>query len=141
MILVLDTNVVVSALIWGGNPGRLIRLATDGEFDLATSPALLAELREVLARPHLASRLESQRSSVDQSLIFYGMLAVQVSPLGMPAVVELDPDDDAVLACALAAGAGMIVSGDRHLLDLREYQGIPIVPPSSALERIAAPRG
>ena len=53
---VLDTNVVVSAVIWGGMPYRLLQAATDGDLELYTSPALLAELRSVLAREHLASR-------------------------------------------------------------------------------------
>lgn len=57
MRVVLDTNVVVSGLIWGGQPYQLLRAATDGEVELFTSPLLLDELREVLAREHLVSRL------------------------------------------------------------------------------------
>jgi putative PIN family toxin of toxin-antitoxin system len=57
MQAVLDTNVVVSALIWGGTPFKLLQAATDGYLTLYTSPALLAELREVLTRDHLARRL------------------------------------------------------------------------------------
>ena len=56
MRVVLDTNVVVSALIWGGTPFQLLQDAA-GDIDLCTSPALLAELHTVLSRPHLASRL------------------------------------------------------------------------------------
>lgn len=57
MRVVLDTNVVVSALVWGGTSYKLLQAATAGDIELYTSPALLAELREVLAREHLASRL------------------------------------------------------------------------------------
>ena len=65
MRLVLDTNVVVSALIWGGVPYKLIEAAAAGDNELVTSSALLAELRDVLGREHLVSRLAKQRSSVE----------------------------------------------------------------------------
>jgi len=72
--LVLDTNVVVSALIWGGTPYKLLQAATDGDIELFTTPVLLAELHGVLTREHLASRLAQQLSSVDLALGFHGLL-------------------------------------------------------------------
>ena len=66
MSLVLDTNVVVSALVWGGVPYKLIEAAAAGDVELITSSALLAELRDVLGREHLASRLAAQRSTVEE---------------------------------------------------------------------------
>lgn len=90
MRLVLDTNVIVSALIWGGTPYKLLQAATDGDIELFTSPVLLAELRGVLAREHLASRLVKQRSSVEQAIGFYGELAISVSPLTAPRAVPRD---------------------------------------------------
>ena len=59
MRVVLDTNIVISALLWGGLPYRLLQLAVAGEIEVLTSPALLAELAEVLERTHLASRIAS----------------------------------------------------------------------------------
>lgn len=70
MRLVLDTNVVVSAMVWGGTPFKLLQAATDGDIELYTSPALLAELLEVLERKPLASRLSQQRSSIEQAIGF-----------------------------------------------------------------------
>lgn len=139
MRVVLDTNIVVSALLWGGLPDRLLQAAIDGEIELVTSPVLLEELREVLARPHLVARLADQRSTVEQALALYARLAIQVSPLATPSVIAADPDDDHVLACALAARADLIVSGDkRHLLSLKSYQGMPIVTPAEAVRLIEA---
>lgn len=138
MRVLLDTNVVVSALIWGGLPDRLIQAAIDGEIELVTSPVLMTELRDVLARPHLAARLTHNRFTVEQAIALYARLAIHVSPLLTPIVIAADPDDDHVLACAVAAQAQLIVSGDkRHLLTLGVYKGVPIVRPGEAVRMIA----
>jgi putative PIN family toxin of toxin-antitoxin system len=134
--LVLDTNVVVSAVIWGGMPYRLLQAAADGDIELYTSPALLAELRSVLAREHLASRLARQQSSAEQAIRFYGELAISVSPLVIPHAVPRDADDDQVIAAALAAQADLIVSGDNDLLTLGQYQSITIVMPAQAVQLV-----
>ena len=136
MRLVLDTNVVVSALIWGGVPYKLIEAAAAGDIELLTSPALLAELRDVLGRQHLASRLAAQRSSVEQAIGFYGELAISVSPLSTPRVVPGDADDDHVIAAAVAGDAEIIVSRDRDLLSLGSHQGIGIVNAAQAVRRV-----
>ncbi len=138
MRVVRDTNVVVSALIWSGTPYRLIQAAVDGTVTLCTSPALLAELSDVLTRPHLAARLERQSSSVEEALSLYGGLAVGVSPKDVPAVITADPDDDHVIAAAVEARAGLIVSGDRDLLDLGRHREITILAPAEAV-RICCP--
>ncbi len=139
MRVVLDTNIVVSALLWGGTPFKLLQAATDGIIDLYTSPVLLTELREVLAREHLASRLIAQQSSIEQAIGFYGELATRVSPLATSRLVPGDPDDDHVIACAVAANAQSIISGDkRHLLSIKSYQGISIVTAVEALGILAS---
>jgi putative PIN family toxin of toxin-antitoxin system len=136
MRVVLDTNVVVSALIWGGTPYKLLQAATNGDIELFTSPALMTELRGVLAREHLASRLLVQASSVAQAIALYGELAVSVSPLSTPRAVPSDPDDDQVIAVALAARADFIVSGDADLLTLGSYAGIGILSAAQAVRCI-----
>lgn len=107
---------------------------------LFTSPPLLAELREVLARPHLASRLEQRRSSVEQALALYGALTVPVIPASVPRVVPGDPDDDHVVAAAVAARVDMIVTGDRDLLGLDGHAGLRIVTPDVAIGLIGSAR-
>jgi putative PIN family toxin of toxin-antitoxin system len=139
MRLVLDTNVVVSALLWGGTPYRILQQAVDGEVELFTSPVLVAELREILARPHLAAKLAEQGTTADALTALYRDFTVAVSPLSVPRAVPDDPDDDHVIACALAAKADVIVSGDRHLLNLREYQGVRIMIPAQVMQLLVMP--
>ena len=140
MRVVLDTNVVVSALVWGGVPYKLIEAASAGEIELITSPALLTELRNVLSREHLASRLAAQRSTVEQAIALYSELAITVSPLSTPRVVPGDADDDHVIAAAVAGTAEIVISGDRHLLSLGSHQGISIVNAADAVRRVGEAR-
>jgi putative PIN family toxin of toxin-antitoxin system len=134
MRVVLDTNVVVSALIWGGTPFKLLQVATDGHLTLCTSPALLAELREVLHRDHLARRLAQQQTSIDDAIRWYAAMAISVTPLTTPRAVPKDVDDDQVIACAVAAGAPLIVSGDSDLLVLHPWREIQILNATAALQ-------
>jgi putative PIN family toxin of toxin-antitoxin system len=135
--LILDTNIIVSALIWGGVPDLFLQAAAAGDVELATSPALIEELSAVLKRGHLAARLMQNRSSVERAIALYAELAVSVTPLATPRVVPRDPDDDHVIACAIAARADMIVSGDRDLLELRSHHGIDILTAAEAATQIA----
>jgi putative PIN family toxin of toxin-antitoxin system len=141
MRAVLDTNVVVSALIWGGKPLGLLEAATEGRVDLVTSPVLLAELAEVLHRPHLKMRLQRVRGSVEEALALYAALAISVTPATVPRAVPNDPDDDHVIAAAVVGQADIIASGDRHLLSLGTYQTIRILLPADVLAAITQPPG
>ncbi len=93
---------------------------------------------DVLPRKKFARKLQATGLSIAQLTHRYALLAVQVIPADIHAHIPDDPDDDAVLACALAAQADLIVSGDAHLLDLKHYQHIQIVNSAEAL-RILSP--
>ena len=140
MRLVLDTNTVLSGLLWpGGPPGKLIDAAEAGDIDLATSPALLAELTDVLHRAKFA-RLYAKRELAPGALFEgYAALARLVTPTTVPRTCR-DPDDDHVIACAIAARAEIIVSGDRDLLELGRHGDIRIVNAASAAAEIEARR-
>ncbi|MBI2799086.1 MAG: putative toxin-antitoxin system toxin component, PIN family [Gammaproteobacteria bacterium] len=133
MRIVLDTNVVISALLWNGAPYRLLRTAIERDIDLYTSPILLAELQRVIGREHLVRRLAQQRMSVEQALAQYAEATISISPTMVPQITR-DPDDDHVIACALAANVDFIVSGDSDLLDIGTYRGIRILTVSATLE-------
>ncbi len=137
MRLVLDTNTAISGLLWHGPPGQLIGAAEAGSVELITSMPLLVELKDVLGRPKFAKRLAARGLSAQDIFDGYAALATLVKAAVITPTVARDPDDDAVIACALAAGADLVVSGDAHLLNLKHHQGIPIVTAAEAARRIA----
>ena len=140
MRFVADTNIIISGLFWHGPPRQVLESARETYAELFTSPAILSELDDVLQRPKFESLLASVGSSAQAVLLQYTALATLVHPVYTPAVVERDPDDDVVLACAIAAGASYIVSGDSDLLDIRTYRGIDIVHASQFLRHFTEER-
>ncbi|RRR76117.1 MAG: putative toxin-antitoxin system toxin component, PIN family [Candidatus Viridilinea halotolerans] len=137
MRVVLDTNIAISGLLWRGAPRRVINAAIDGQIELFSSVELLDELEEVLQRPKLAARLGQIGKTSAELVDEYGALVAIVAADPLVAPVSTDPDDDAVLACALAARAEAIVSGDDDLLTLQVFQAIPILTASAFLMRLA----
>lgn len=132
MRVVLDTNVIVSAfLVALGAPARIVAAWHRGVFELVVSPSLLAEYAEVLNYDRVRRRHRMTPERIAAEVQDIESLAIVVEPDAVPSVIEADPDDDEVLACALAGEADYIVSGDPHLLDLREYQGIRILSPAA----------
>lgn len=136
MRLVLDTNVVASGLLWEGTPARLIDAAQADEVELLTSRALLAELARILRRTKFRKAIAASGLTLDELVLGYADLATIVDPPPIAPTILNDPDDDHVLACAVAAQADLIVSGDTHLLNLKAYQSIPTVTPAEALTRL-----
>jgi len=131
--VVLDTNVVASGFLWGGVPRQLLQAAREKRLHLFTSTTLLLELTDILGRAKFARKLAVAQLSIDRLVERYTLLAAVVHPVAIPPTILDDPDDDQVLACALAAKAEIIVSGDRHLLDLEEHQGVRIVTVAEAV--------
>lgn len=127
MRIVLDTNTVISGLLWFGNPRQILDLAEEGTVTICTSSNLLNELEKVLARPKFTERLATVGTSVEEVLDCFIELAEVAEVVEKVMVVTADPDDDAVISCALAAGADCIVSGDAHLLDLKSYGDVEIL--------------
>ncbi len=135
MNIVLDTNTVISGLFWKGAPRQVLDRARSGTFTLFTSPDLLAELADVLGRPKFSARLAQANISVEELVLGYASLAITVRPNKIDPVIRADPDDDKVLACAKTANAEIVASGDPHLLDLNEYEGIKIMTVNQFLEQ------
>lgn len=137
MRVVADTNTVISGLLWRGNPRRVLDAARSGTITLYTSLPLVAEIDEVLSRPKFAQRLALAAVTPRELVVGYVALATMVQPLHIEPTIIDDPDDDEVLACAMAARADAIVSGDSHLLSLRQYAEISILTAAELLARLA----
>lgn len=134
--IVADTNTVVSGLLWPGAPRQLLNAGRERRVVLVTSPTLLAELAEVIGRSKFVARIRAAKLSARGLVEDYAGIARVIEAPGLARPVARDPDDDEVLACALAAKADLIVSGDGDLLVLGSFQGIPIVGAARALEAI-----
>lgn len=132
--VVLDTNVVVSALHFpDGVLSALWRALLDRRYRLILSPALVDEIA-----PILRERFQWREAKLQNTLRMLVKKADIVRPTTLPDAVPDDPDDNHILACALAGKADLIVSGDRHLLSLKEYEGIPIVRPMDFLRTLGS---
>jgi putative PIN family toxin of toxin-antitoxin system len=138
MRVVLDTNIIVSSfLVALGASARIIAHWRAGLFDLVVSPALLAEYEEVLGYGRIRRRHRMTPEQIAAEIADIRRFALLVEPQTVPSVIADDPDDDHVLACALAGHAHYIVSGDPHLLNLQTYQGIRILSPAGFVALLA----
>ena len=127
--VVLDTNQFVSSmLVRHGLPAQVIDAWRRREYLLVTSPALIAEIRTTLDYPRIRHKYHITDAQVESviTLLMQDALVVPGKADTLGAIPD-DPEDDQVLACAVDGEADVIVSGDRHLLDLGEYRGIPIM--------------
>ena len=132
MRVVLDANILVSALLSNaGAPARLLRRWSDGELELVVCPALLGELERILARPRLRSRVDS--AEADRFMAVLALEAESVPDPEDPSPVRsVDPDDDYLLALAIREQVPLI-SGDKHLLALRDRA--PVFSPRDFVDR------
>lgn len=127
---VLDTNVYVSALVFGGKPAALIRLAEVGAFQVVVSEDIRQELIETLTSKFNWPKLQAHRACRE---------LWRESHWGIPPEsirAGRDPDDDVILACAVASKATVIVTGDHDLLSLHPFRGIAILPPAAFMARL-----
>ena len=134
MLAVADANVAVSSVISAaGAPAEIVRRWHDQALDLAVSEDILAEYERVLRYPRIRRRHRLQDGEIASMVAGFRRFATLVEVVDRRRVVIDDPDDDKYLNCARAAGAAFIVSGDQHLLALREHEGIRILTPRAFL--------
>ena len=134
--IVLGTNIVISGLIWRGAPHQVMLALSDDKFTAYTSYSMVSELTRKLLGTKLGRELIKRDISAQQLVMSYTALCEIVSPVPLAQPICRDPDDDAVLACAKAANADLIVSGNQDPLVLQAFEGIQIVTVAQALERL-----
>lgn len=139
LLVVIDTNVVVSRYMSpAGPPAWVILRWNQGAFELLVSDDILAEYERALSYPHLAPRHKLGRAGIKQVVAGFRRFATTVTVTERLSVIADDPKDDKFLECAVAGGADVIVSGDKHLLRLGSYQGIRILSPADFLAELDA---
>lgn len=135
MRVVLDTNVLVSALVAANSaPAQILARCQRGELELVVSPDSLAELRRVLHYPRIRSRLRYSDDQIEAFVAYLEQTAAILSPALTVQAVPDDADDDLFVALALEAEAPYLISGDKHLLSVGRYQGVTILKPAAFLQ-------
>lgn len=138
MRAVLDTNTIVSGILWGGPPHELLTVHVPRQtLALCTSPPLLEELNRVLQYRHLARRSAVLGLDVPRSLATIIERAETYRELPTINLIPTDPPDNLVLATAVAAQADAIISGDHHLRQLKDF-AVPILTAAEAVRQLRA---
>lgn len=127
---VLDTNIFISSLLnKNGAPARLLDLWRDGKYLLLSSPPILGEIKAVLELPRIKTKYCLNDLDIQKLLNLIEMDAILVPGITDAGdVIPDDPSDHIFLSCAIEGNADAIVSGDRHLLNLKKFRGIPVIP-------------
>jgi len=123
---VLDTNILISGILFGGNPRQIFELVIQGKIDAYISPVIFTEFKELLIRPKFGITHEKcfLISKEIENLFCFVFSQVRVD------LIKDDPDDNIILECALAADCEYIITGDSHLLTLKLFDKIKIVSPA-----------
>jgi len=137
MRIVLNTNVFISGIFFTGPPYQILKAWRDGKVQLLVSPSILDENQRI------GVELALQFRDVDLRP-FWDLLTIQAEIVlapTLPQVIHDDPSDDKFLEAAVAGNASYIISGDKHLLKLSEFQGIQILKPKDFVQRHLKIRG
>lgn len=135
--VVIDTNVIVSALLFGGKPGKLIQLWKAGQIQPLISKEITEEYLRVLAYPKFNLSENDIGFLLNHEILPY-FKAVKIKPGRWKTTIEDDPSDDMFIRCAVSGICKIIISGDRHLLDLKTYGKIRILSVSLFFKELAS---
>lgn len=128
--IILDTNVLISGLLFSGPPHLIIKQILTGKYRLHTSADLVAELDYVLK-----SKFPNSRAACADTLEAIKHIAHLAVPHQRIDIIKDGPDDNRILECAVSAEADIIISGDKHLLNIKSFRHIPVISPSEFLKR------
>ena len=133
MKIVLDSNIFISGIFWKGNPHKIIELAEKRELEIFTTDEILEELFGVLKREKFKPLFEEAKTNTNEVFEKTLELVKICIPVKKINIIKDDPSDNKFLACAISAQASFIISGDNHLLKVKNFQGISIVKPREFL--------
>ena len=135
--IVVDSNVIISGFLFGGTPAQVLGSIIEGVACGFTSLPILDEVRGVLQRSKIGLSAEQALTFVEE----FHVLCRVVEPRRQVRVIAEDPTDNRVLECADAAKAEVIVSGDAHLLNLKQWEKIRILSPAEFIKEIGGQHG
>jgi len=135
--IIIDTNVALSGLLWGGPPNQILRWARDRIIRALACSRTVGELKRVLQYSKFKDRLSVLQTTPEETLAYFlNLVTFAPDPASVRSVIKADPFDNLFLALAMENKAPLIVSGDRHLLDLETFENIQVVTPSQAVDVI-----
>jgi putative PIN family toxin of toxin-antitoxin system len=134
--IVLDTNILVSAIIASGYSAAILDRVRSGELALITSTHLLEEFSDVIARPRITRKYPQIAEKAEDLVDFLRAFTELVQGTPGESQISRDRDDDYMVACAVEGNADYIISGDPHLLDLRTHGNITILTPREFVEQV-----
>lgn len=138
MKLVLDTNTIISGFLWEGNESRLLeKIEKEKNINLFLTEDILEEITDVITRKEFVELLQKAKLTPEDILTKITSAAKIIEPIEKVDVIKEDPDDNKFLDCGISCGADYIISGDKHLLKVKECRGIPIIRTSKILEIIS----
>jgi len=135
MRVVLDTNTFISRYLSpAGTPARIFHYWEQGAFTLVISEPIRTEIERVFSYPRINKRLRLSDKEIAGIVTGFATFGELVTPEQRLHVVEADPDDDMFIECAVEGKADYLVSGDPHLTDIKEYEGIHILTPAQFVQ-------
>lgn len=134
--VVFDTNTIISGFLFKGNESKLLRIVEVGGLKLYTSKELLCEIQKVLEYPKIQKLLVDAGLSGEEMTGKVSELSQVISPKSKIGFIKEDPEDNRILECAADANAQYIISGDNHLLRLKEYKGIRIIKAKELMDAL-----
>lgn len=137
MRIIVDTNVALSGFLWGGPPNQILKWGRDRVIRILAYEKTVDQLKRVLQYGKFSNRLSVLQTSPQQAMAYFlNLVSFVPDPESISNIIKADPSDNLFLALAEQNGAALVVSGDRHLLDLESFGNIQIVTPSEGVQII-----
>ncbi|MFH1290930.1 MAG: putative toxin-antitoxin system toxin component, PIN family [Nanoarchaeota archaeon] len=137
MKVTLDTNILLSATFWEGDPFKIIEKIEDGEIELVLSEEIIEEFSEVLEYKEIQDKIISKNLEIKWAVEEIVALSKIVDPQRKINIVKDDEDDNKIIECALEGICDYIITRDKHLLKLKEFEGIKIVAPEDFMKLVS----
>lgn len=137
MRIVLDTNIWMSAIFWEGEASRIIEIAEKNKIDIFISEDIISEIINVLNKEAKFSKfLENKKQSINEVIRTILSIAKFLNPTSKLSVIKEHPSDNIILELALDCKAKCIISYNKHLLNIIEFRGMPIITPGEFIKRL-----